>query len=94
MEVGKLVMLGVLTGEKLSQSGFYVVALDLRGHGDSDWDSNGDYSINAYKDDLASIIQQLDKPASLVGASLGGMASLSSSWRQQDERFMFSISDG
>ena len=65
------------TGEKLSQSGFYVVALDLRGHGDSDWDSNGDYSIDAYKDDLASIIQQLDKPASLVGASLGGMASLS-----------------
>ena len=65
------------TGEKLSQSGFYVVALDLRGHGDSDWDSKGDYSIDAYKDDLASIIQQLDKPASLVGASLGGMASLS-----------------
>lgn len=65
------------TGEKLSQSGFYVIALDLRGHGDSDWDSKGDYSIDAYKDDLASIIRQLDKPASLVGASLGGMASLS-----------------
>ena len=49
------------TGEKLSQSGFYVVALDLRGHGDSDWDTNGDYSIEAYKHDLASIIKQLDK---------------------------------
>jgi pimeloyl-ACP methyl ester carboxylesterase len=66
-----------LTGKKLSQSDFYVIALDLRGHGDSDWDKGGDYSIDAFKGDLASIILQVGKPASLVGASLGGMASLS-----------------
>ncbi|MEO1956169.1 MAG: alpha/beta hydrolase, partial [Gammaproteobacteria bacterium] len=44
-----------LTGKKLSQSDFYVIALDLRGHGDSDWDKGGDYSIDAFKGDLASI---------------------------------------
>ncbi|MEO1956274.1 MAG: alpha/beta hydrolase, partial [Gammaproteobacteria bacterium] len=33
--------------------------------------------IDAFKGDLASIILQVGKPASLVGASLGGMASLS-----------------
>ncbi|SVC66175.1 uncharacterized protein METZ01_LOCUS319029, partial [marine metagenome] len=40
------------TGKKLSEAGFYALAIDLRGHGDSDWDEEGDYSINAYKHDL------------------------------------------
>ena len=64
------------TGNKLAEAGYHSVALDLRGHGDSEWDSDGDYSIRAYKDDLVSIINEIGKPARLVGASLGGMASL------------------
>jgi len=64
------------TGKKLADSGYHSVALDLRGHGDSEWDTDGDYSIRAYKDDLVSIINEIGKPARLVGASLGGMASL------------------
>ncbi len=64
------------TAEKLAQAGFHSIALDLRGHGDSDWHSEGDYSIKAYKEDLVSIIKSIGKPAMLVGASLGGMASL------------------
>jgi len=52
------------------------VALDLRGHGDSEWHPDGDYTIKAYKEDLVSIIKEINKPASLIGASLGGMASL------------------
>ena len=64
------------TAEKLSQAGFYAVAIDLRGHGDSDWSQEGDYGIESYKEDLISIIDQLGKPASLIGASLGGMVSL------------------
>jgi pimeloyl-ACP methyl ester carboxylesterase len=51
--------------------------LDLRGHGDSDWHPDGDYLIESYKDDLISILNQIEKPASLVGASLGGMVALS-----------------
>lgn len=65
------------TGEILSKSGFYVFSLDLRGHGDSDWHPDGDYLIESYKDDLISILNQIEKPASLVGASLGGMVALS-----------------
>ena len=65
------------TGEILSKSGFYVLSLDLRGHGDSQWHPDGDYLIESYKGDLVSILNQVGKPASLVGASLGGMVSLS-----------------
>ena len=64
------------TAEKLSQAGFYAVAIDLRGHGDSDWSEDGDYAIESYKEDLKNIINQLGKSASLIGASLGGMISL------------------
>ena len=65
------------TTEKLASSGFYAVALDLRGHGDSDWSEEGDYSVESYRSDLISIIEEIGKPASLIGASLGGMISLS-----------------
>ena len=65
------------TGEKLSQNGFYVLALDLRGHGDSDWHPNGEYGVDNYKKDIVSILQVLKKPAAFIGASLGGMTSLS-----------------
>ena len=34
------------TGEKLSKSGFHVLALDLRGHGDSDWHPDGEYGVD------------------------------------------------
>ena len=64
------------TGKKLAEAGYHAVALDLRGHGDSEWHSDGDYTIKAYKEDLVSIINEINKPASLIGASLGGMASL------------------
>ena len=47
------------TGEVLGNSGFQVVAIDLRGHGNSDWHPEGDYSIDGYKSDLISILNQL-----------------------------------
>ena len=62
---------------KIANLGFHVIAHDLRGHGESFWDSDGDYTFDAHRDDLVRIIQQLGKKASLVGASLGGMISLS-----------------
>tara|TARA_B100000963_G_C22377073_1_gene558479 strand:- start:434 stop:661 length:228 start_codon:yes stop_codon:yes gene_type:complete len=35
-------------GQKLSERGFYAVALDLRGHGDSDWSPNGSYKVENF----------------------------------------------
>ena len=62
---------------KIASLGFHVIAHDLRGHGESFWDSDGDYTFDAHRDDLVRIIKQLGKKANLVGASLGGMISLS-----------------
>ena len=65
------------TGKKLSLSGFHVLAIDLRGHGVSDWHPDGEYGIENYKKDIVCILQELNKPAAFIGASLGGMTSLS-----------------
>lgn len=48
------------------------VALDLRGHGDSDWAD--DYSIPAHVGDVHGVIEQLGwRAPDLVGMSLGGI---------------------
>jgi non-heme chloroperoxidase len=64
------------TGRILAAHGFLVVNADLRGHGESDWASDGDYSLDACADDLRAVATELDRPVALVGASLGGLASL------------------
>jgi len=55
---------------------FQLVALDLRGHGESRPGSTG-MTIAAMADDLAQVLTTLDlRPALLVGHSMGGMAVL------------------
>jgi pimeloyl-ACP methyl ester carboxylesterase len=58
------------------QDEFRIVAYDLRGHGGSAPSSGGDYSIDAYRDDLESVLQATvpeGEKAVLVGHSLGAM---------------------
>ena len=64
------------TGRALAARGYDVVAMDLRGHGDSGWASDRDYSFDAYRDDLRAVQDRLGRPAVLIGASLGGVAAL------------------
>ena len=65
------------TGEALSSAGFKTYSLDARGHGDSGWDENGDYSQDAMIDDLVAILEEMGEPHPvLVGASMGGGVSL------------------
>jgi non-heme chloroperoxidase len=64
------------TGERLAATGFTVLSLDARGHGESDWDPSGDYSLDAFSCDLITVVDQLDAPPVLVGASFGGWVSL------------------
>lgn len=64
------------TAGALAAAGWQTVALDLRGHGDSGWDDNGDYSIEAIAQDIEEVVRQLDRPVGLVGASLGGFVGL------------------
>lgn len=66
----------------LQRNGWTAVAVDLRGHGESDWDTDGDYSIETIGADTVTTCRALScasDPAMrpvLVGASMGGMAAL------------------
>ena len=56
---------------------YRVIALDQRGHGDSQWASDGDYSLEAYVADLEAVTSALDlRDLVLVGLSMGGRNSL------------------
>jgi len=56
---------------------FHVVALDQRGHGDSQWAPDGDYSLESNQRDIHSFVQEIgfDRFV-LVGLSMGGRNTL------------------
>jgi len=64
------------TAHRLAQRGWKTVSLDLRGHGDSDWDPAGDYHIDRYAEDLIDVAATLPATPALIGASLGGIAGM------------------
>ena len=64
------------TAQALAERGWYVVALDLRGHGESDWAPNGRYAFEDFASDLGGVVRNLSRPPAVVGASLGGMVAL------------------
>ncbi|HRW38364.1 MAG: alpha/beta hydrolase [Acidimicrobiales bacterium] len=64
------------TARVLAASGWRVTAVDLRGHGESDWAADGDYTIDAFAADVRAVVDAMHRPPVLVGASLGGIASL------------------
>ncbi len=64
------------TAAALAAAGWYAVAVDLRGHGDSDWAEDGNYDRVRYADDVIEVARALATPPVLVGASLGGIAAL------------------
>src|SRR5215467_10043495 len=56
---------------------WHVLAPDLRGHGDSQWSPDGNYTIAAYVYDLAQLIHQQElAPVTIIAHSLGGMIAL------------------
>lgn len=68
------------TAMRIRAAGMRAITVDQRGHGDSAWDENGDYSFRHYADDAAEIAREIAEryhvAPSAVGASLGGLASL------------------
>lgn len=59
------------------QQHFHVIALDLRGHGDSEWSTDGNYSLAYHVYDLNELIQQLKlAPVTLICHSMGGSVGL------------------
>jgi len=64
------------TARALAKKGWYAVAYDHRGHGDSGWSPDRGYSLDKFAQDQKTIALQLTKPPVLVGASLGGLSAL------------------
>jgi pimeloyl-ACP methyl ester carboxylesterase len=59
--------------EHFAKEGYHVIAVDLRGHGQSD-KPHGDYSMQLFADDLAFLCNELrlEKPI-VIGHSMGGV---------------------
>jgi pimeloyl-ACP methyl ester carboxylesterase len=64
------------TAARLAAHGWAAITVDARGHGDSQWAPDGDYSLDAFAGDLCAIAGTLDSAPVLIGASLGGMTAL------------------
>ncbi len=64
------------TAVALAREGWYAVSMDLRGHGESEWASDGDYSLKAFMADLNAVLTIFLKNPVVIGASLGGLTAL------------------
>ena len=64
------------TGQVLADEGFHVVAIDARGHGDSDRCPNADYAFETMAFDVTHVLEAIDRPVVLIGASMGGLAGI------------------
>lgn len=64
------------TAQVLSARGWHAYRVDLRGHGESDWPDDGDYSLDAFAGDVLAISAEMPQLPVFVGASLGGVASM------------------
>jgi pimeloyl-ACP methyl ester carboxylesterase len=63
--------------------GYHVVSVDLRGHGESGWPDDADYSLDAFVFDLCALMRALPRPPVVVGASLGGVIGLLAAGEQK-----------
>ena len=64
------------TGQILASQGLHVVALDSRGHGDSDRSPAANYTVEALSADTCEVLRQIGRPVVLVGASMGGLTGI------------------
>jgi esterase len=56
---------------------YHIIALDQRGHGESQWSEDEFYSIDAHLSDIVNMIKMLDlKDIILIGHSMGGRNAL------------------
>jgi pimeloyl-ACP methyl ester carboxylesterase len=59
--------------QEAGKRGYRAISLDLRGHGDSEWSSDGKYSLEYFTADVRQAIENLGGEPIIVGASLGGI---------------------
>ncbi len=65
---------------------FHCIALDQRGHGDSEWSYEGHYAPEDHREDISALIDHFGWDSfSLIGMSMGGLNALSyaaHNWRK------------
>ncbi len=68
------------TARRLAERGFTAIAVDQRGHGDSEWVASGAYAFSDYSRDAIAlghaITERFGSVPTVIGASLGGIAAL------------------
>lgn len=68
------------TARRVAAAGMTAIAVDLRGHGESEWVASGNYTFADFAADAAAVFRQsaerYGRAPVAVGASLGGLASL------------------
>lgn len=64
------------TARALAQRGYRAIAVDARGHGESDRDLGRRYDLPHFAEDLVAIVSRFEQKPAVVGASLGGSTAL------------------
>ena len=75
------------TARVLAEQGWYALAYDHRGHGQSGWSPDGIYGLSLFAADMKTIAQQLEGKPHVVGASLGGFSALVSAGEMDRDLF-------
>ncbi|MDE2463350.1 MAG: alpha/beta hydrolase [Alphaproteobacteria bacterium] len=78
---------------RIAEAGYRALTFDLRGHGDSDWASDGDYLLDAYARDVGCLVEGLGRKVALVGASRGGQAALVGGTRHPEKVALIMLAD-
>ncbi len=75
------------TAQSLAAAGWYAVAYDHRGHGESEWSDESLYEMAHFALDMACLARSFRQPPAVVGASLGGMAAMMGAGEIQGDMF-------
>ncbi|MCY6380391.1 alpha/beta fold hydrolase [Hoeflea prorocentri] len=72
------------TARALQKAGRTAIAIDQRGHGDSEWVTDKAYAFDDFAADVASVARRIRRDYGIrpivIGASLGGISSLSAQY--------------
>jgi pimeloyl-ACP methyl ester carboxylesterase len=74
------------TGQILADRSYHVVAIDARGHGDSDRAPDADYAIETLTADIMLVLAAIGRPVVLIGASMGGLTGILAAHRAGPEK--------
>ena len=74
------------TGQILADEGFHVVALDSRGHGDSERAPEADYAVDTLTTDVMRVLDAIARPVMIIGASMGGLTGILAAYQAGPDR--------